>query len=375
MNFNIIQLLRLAIIKPYYRQHAGFFLFLFFLFFGTQPSFADAMLFHTALMKSILVSGNFFIIAMLIWLVYSLKVLHFFYSTIIRAQYLFLQTFNVLSYRQRLVYMLYQQAILLLPATVYFSIVAGIGFYHHHLSAALGIIIIAVLLWLLSAITCVNLLHKAGQDNHTGLTRHIIRAFPANLPGFLLKFCTQHIFGALLTIKLVSFFCLYGLSRLETDVYEQRILWMIYISVLIGHGVIVYKLHTFIETGLSFLRNMPFPIGRLILSLLLVYSILLLPEIWALKSVAFTQGQVKDYTWLVIFGPCFLLLLHGLLYTEQHKLEHYFGLLFGIWIVFVFFSLSPQRWLMTGFAVLLTLVCFYTGYYRYQPLYDKEQDK
>lgn len=370
---DIIQILRRSITGPFYRQHAGFFLFLFFLFFGTQPSFTDAVLFHTALMKSILTSGMFFMIAMLVWLIYTLKVFQFFYSTITKASYLFLQNLNTLPYRQRLAAMLYQQAILLLPATVYFLFVVGIGIYYGHLKATAGIAITGLLLWIFSAIACAKILYQAGSHHHTGFKQKIIRLFPDNLPGFLLKFCTQHIFSALLTIKLISFFCLYGLSRLEADVYEQRILWLIYISVLIGHGLIVYKLHEFTETGLSFLRNMPFPIHKLLLSLLAVYTTLLLPEIWALKSVAIHQQQVMDYTWLVIFGPCFLLLMHGLLYTEQQKLENYFGLLFGIWIVFVFFSLSSQRLLMTGFALLLALVCFYTGYYRYQPSFAKKE--
>lgn len=371
---DIIQIIRRSVTHPFYRQYAGFFMFLFFLFFGTQPSFVDALLFHTALMKSILTSGMFFIIALFVWLLYTIKVFQFFYSTITKASYLFLQNLNTLPYRQRLAAMLIQQAILLLPATIYFSFVAGIGIYNGHIWATTGIIITGFLLWFFSAMACVRVLYKAGSHYHTALTQKIIRLFPDNLPGFLLKFCTQHIFTALLTIKLISFFCLYGLSRLEADVYEQRILWLIYISVLTGHGLIVYKLHEFIETGLSFLRNMPFPVHKLLLSLLAVYTILLLPEIWALKSVAIHQAQVMDYTWLIIFGPCFLLLMHGLLYTEQQKLENYFGLLFGIWIVFVFFSLSAQRLLMTGFALLLTLVCFYTGYYRYQPSFAKKQE-
>ncbi|MFD2920590.1 hypothetical protein ACFS6H_12760 [Terrimonas rubra] len=371
---DIIQILRRSVTGPFYREYAGFFLFLFFLFFGTQPSFVDALLFHTALMKSILTSGMFFIIAMLVWLVYALKVFQFFYSTITKTSYLFLQALNTLPYGQRLAVMLYQQAILLLPATVYFLFVAGMGIYHGHLLATAGIFVTGLLLWMFSAMACVQVLYKTGSHHNNSFTQKFIRLLPDNLTGFLLKFCTQHIFTALLTIKLISFFCLYGLSRLEADVYEQRILWLIYISALIGHGVIVYKLHEFIESGLSFLRNMPFPVHKLLLSLLAVYTVLLLPEIWALKSVAIHQGQVMDYTWLVIFGPCFLLLIHGLLYTEQQKLENYFGLLFGIWIVFVFFSLSSQRLLMTGFAQLLALVCFYTGYYRYQPFFAKKQE-
>ncbi len=372
MNTSIIRLLHRSVISPYYKQYAGFFLFLFFVLFGTQRSFEDAVLFHSAIMNTILTSKMFFAIAMTFWLLYSLKVLHFIYSTVNKTQYLFLQVLHSLSYTKRFSYIFYQQAILLLPVTIYFLFVIVFGLYHQHYISVAGIILIGLLLWLLSAVIAVQLLKTAGNNHTVGITQKVIRIFPNNLIGFILKFCTQHIFSSLATIKLISFFCLYGLARLDNEVYEQRILWMIYISVLVGHGVIVYKIHEFTETGLTILRNMAYPIIKIILSLLAVYTILLIPEIWALKSIATHQNQIVDYSWLIIFGPCFLLLLHSLLYTDQQKLEHYFSLLFGIWIVFVFFSLSPNRWLMTGFAVLLALICFYTSYYKYQPHYESK---
>lgn len=372
MNTSIIRILQRSVISPYYKQYAGFFLFLFFVLFGTQRSFDDAVLFHSAIMSTILTSKMFFTIAMGVWLFYTFKVLHFIYSTISKPQYLFLQTLHSLSYAQRFTHILYQQAILLLPATIYFLFVISLGLYHQHYLSVAGIIIVGLLLWIGSTVVGVRLLAIAGNNNKAGITQKVIRIFPNNLIGFILKFCTQHIFSSLVTIKLISFFCLYGLARLDNEVYEQRILWMIYISALVGHGVIVYKIHEFTETGLTILRNMAYPIAKIILSLLAVYTILLIPEIWALKSIATHQHQIADYSWLIIFGPCFLLLIHGLLYTDQQKLEHYFSLLFGIWIVFVFFSLSPHRWLMTGFAVLLALICFYTSYYKYQPHYESK---
>lgn len=375
MQANIRHIIKRTVTAPFYKEHAGFFLFLFLLLLGTQRSFADAVLFHTAIIKSILSIHYALQIALLAWIVYGIKVLHFYYKTVTHPRYSFLQTLNCMPLRYRFVYILYQQAILLLPANLYFLLVISVGWCNHLYDNMLIVFAAGIVIWLGSSFIVVYLLHKAGSYSNSLFTQKVMRLFPGNLVGFLLKFCTQHIFLSLCTIKLVSFICLYGLSRLETDVYEQRILWMIYISVLVGHGVIVYRLHTFIETGLSFLRNMPLPVSRLVLSLFTVYCIILLPEAWALKSVAIYQHQVADYIWLVIFGPCFLLLLHSLLYTDQQKLEGYFGLLFGIWIVFVFFSLSPQRLYMTGFALLLTVVCFYTGYYKYEPLFNQTNDK
>jgi hypothetical protein len=194
--------------------------------------------------------------------------------------------------------------------------------------------------------------------------------YPFRLPGglfsFLLKFIFREQFMVLLVIKCISFFCLYGLAKLETRVYEDRLLWLIYLTVLIGHSIIIYRNHHFIESRLYFFRNLPLRRLNLFLSLLVIYIVVLLPEIWALKGVAIIQQESANYIWMILSGPCILLLMHCLLYTEDMKMEAYMQLVFGAWIVLIFFSLSDNKWMIPIICGLMSLFIFYSSYYNYE---------
>lgn len=143
-------------------------------------------------------------------------------------------------------------------------------------------------------------------------------------------------------------------------------LWLLYITILIGHSIIVYKNFHFIEAELNFYRNLPVRNLVTLLSLLGVYTIILLPEAWALRGVIINHGNAKDFIWMILTGPSLLLLLHCLLYTEDMKMEEFLKLLFGIWIVFVFFSLSRSHWLIPAIAITFSTIVFLMSYYKYE---------
>ncbi|MEI9910972.1 MAG: hypothetical protein WDO71_15645 [Bacteroidota bacterium] len=118
---------------------------------------------------------------------------------------------------------------------------------------------------------------------------------------------------------------MYSLTRLEKDYFDDRILWLYYISSLAGHCLLVYKNHHFTEKRLAFYRNLPVKSVQTIVSLFIVYFILLIPEFWALKGIATHQHAIEEYTWMILAGPSVLLLLHCLLYTEDFSMNHFFN--------------------------------------------------
>ena len=77
----------------------------------------------------------------------------------------------------------------------------------------------------------------------------------------------------------------------------------------------------------------------------------------------------------MLTGPPLLLLIHSLLYSEDNKMEEFLALLFGIWVVFIFFSLSDNRWLMPLIAAVFSFIIFYLSYYRYEKRVDTEMGK
>ena len=94
---NITKILNRSIAGPFYRQHAGAFLFLFFILFGIQPSFNDALRTHYAFITGILTSFNFFLIALACWIIYTFKAILFLRSCLQKEMYDFIFDLNSLQ--------------------------------------------------------------------------------------------------------------------------------------------------------------------------------------------------------------------------------------------------------------------------------------
>src|SRR3981081_257199 len=83
------------LIKSFYREQAGFFLFVFLIFFGiVQPS--TQLYFHYALIRGILAAPAFMGVVALAWLLYGLRVRRFIIGTLEAPDALFLYKSNAL---------------------------------------------------------------------------------------------------------------------------------------------------------------------------------------------------------------------------------------------------------------------------------------
>lgn len=348
---------------PFYRQHAGAFLFLFFILFGIHPSAGDALKTHYYIIIAMLGSPLVFLLIAGLWLLYTLKTVHFFRSCLSIASYDFIYLFNAIPPRRRIMHLARLQLHLFLPVAIYGVTVIFIAWREAYFAGVIKTALVITCLYALSVYACFDLLQKAkGLQAMTG------RAFillPRNLFGFLTRFIFVKQLPALIVMKLVSFSSLYFFTRMDNPVFEDRILWLLYITLLVGHSFIIFRNFSFIERELRFYRNLPLKGMYTIISLLAVYLLLLLPEIWALRGVAVIQHRPVEYVWMILTGPALLLLLHCLLYTEDMKMEEFLKLLFGIWVVFIFFSLA-NHWLIPLTGLVFAPVIFFISYRQYE---------
>ncbi|MGZ8558681.1 MAG: hypothetical protein ACXWWC_10120 [Chitinophagaceae bacterium] len=130
--------------------------------------------------------------------------------------------------------------------------------------------------------------------------------------------------------------------------------------------MLVYNNFLFIEGELSFYRNLPVPGAVTLLSLLGVYTVILLPEAWALRGLMINHGHAADYIWMILAGPSLLLLQHCLLYTEDMKMEEFLKLLFGVRIVMIAFSLSKSLWILPAVCFVFATIIFFISYDKYE---------
>jgi len=362
-----LKILDRSIVAPYYRQNGGLFLFLFFLLFGTQPSFADVVLFHYSLIQSILTSVVFQLATLAIWLLYALKVCWFVYSCLKKESYDFLFQLNALPVPTRYRLIIRTTAYLLTPALLYGLIVIITGIKENQWTGVLIILSALISLLLLTALFVFKILLKAkGIQEISSMKNPVTALLPTSLFTFSIRFVFQKQFIALAITKSLSFACLYFFSRTDSNLFENRMLWLIFITALAGHSFIIYSLFHFIEKEMSFYRNMPVKRVTILGSLFLLYIILLLPEAWALLGLGINQHNWYDYLWMVATGPSVLLLLHSLLYSEDMTMEEFLKLLFGVWIVLLLFSLSKNHWLIAIACLALGVASFFITYYRYE---------
>jgi len=365
------KILNHSIARPFYRQHAGAFLFLFFILFGIQPSFNDALRTHYAFINGMLTSLIFFLAALSCWILYAIKTIFFFRSCLQKESYDFLYDINAIPRGKRFLLLLKLNAVLLAPLSCYTVFIIGVAIKEHRVLSGIGIVSMVFILHLLTTIVVYYFIKNAKSlQQVTGGT--IFFVLPKNLFGFVFKFVFYRQFFALLIIKIISFSCLYFFVRTEASVFEERMLWLLFLTMLIGHSVIVFRNFHFMEEELSFYRNLPINGISILLSLLAVYTILLLPEAWALRALLVNQDKPGEYLWMILTGPFLLLLLHSLLYTEDMKMEEFLKLLFGVWVVFVFFSLSRNHWLLPAIGFIFSPVIFLMSYYKYEKNTDVE---
>jgi hypothetical protein len=357
-------ILQRSIAAPFYRRHAGLFTFLFFILFGIQPNLGQTLEFHYIIIQGITAIKSFFFTALFIWLLYGLKTIHFFNGCVKNKTYDFLQNLNSIPPGKRFFHLLLLQLQLLAPVLCYGLAVVIIAFIKHQIAGGLAVILSLLSICFFTTAAAYFLLQKTKQAV-LKITLPSFR-FPTNLFTVLLKFIFTEQFVVLIIVKILSFFSLYFFAKTEARVFEDRMLWLLYLSALIGHCMLIYRNHHFMETKMSFYRNLPVKPLTTVLSLLGVYVIVLIPELWALKGVAIEQHAITNYIWMVLTGPCMLLLLHCLLYTEDMKMEGYLQLLFGVFIVSFFFSFSSNRWLLPIISLGMAIFIFFSSYYRYE---------
>jgi hypothetical protein len=255
---------------------------------------------------------------------------------------------------------------LLAPILSYGLAVVIIAFINHHIAGGLAVAFSLSCLIAFSTAAIYLLLQKTRSAGLTIKLPSLPFHFPGNLFTFLLKFIFNEQFIMLLLLKLVTFSCLYFFAKTDAQVFEDRMLWLLYLTSLAGHSLLIYRNQHFLETKMSFYRNMPVKPVTTLLSLLSVYVIVLIPEIWALKGVALQQHAIANYIWMIATGPAFLLLIHCLLYTEDMKMEDFLKLVAGVWIVALFFSLSSNHWLLPFICISMAAIVFFTSYYKYE---------
>lgn len=351
-------ILNKIIVKTWYREQAGFFFFIFLVFFGAvAPSMQLA--YHYSLIRGMLESRIFMLLVALLWLGYTAKTHRFVARILSSPEYLFLYRLLDLSTRQLYGQFVRIQIWLMVPVWGYAVAVAGVAWQRKATSYTVGVSLYVLLLILLGAAGFTyRFTHRRSEENNA-----VNRRRKMFIPywSILGRFLIAQNRGLLIGIKLFSCSMLYAMLRIQTpDDYDLRLAYFVFSLALFGHGLLLYRCRELETTRLLWYRNLPVPRTRRFIQVALFCSLLLIPEMLILAWLTPDPIRIRDSVSFILSGYSVLLLLY--ISAATIAMGDYLKLclvLFGILYGYVLGDLLIG---MSGFFLATAGLLFWRGY-------------
>jgi hypothetical protein len=364
----LITILQKVIVNHFYRVNAGFFLFMFFVLFGLPYS---VLSFHLSIINIIIQNPSALTGAMLVWLLYNFKCMDYVIKQLKEPRQQFLFCLNNISPRSCFGYMIYVQALVYLPVLVYSIIVAAIAFKTQYYTAMAGVLVFNAALILLTAAAYLRVLQLRPFLN-TGVILPQMR-FRLGKPVFSipLYFLLHSRRQMLLVTKFFSLLLLFGFMRLyEPDHYDIRPLLLCFMLATAANSAIVFELKIFEDGLMPFVRNFPFSLVKRFALVLLMYAVLLLPELAFVWKAYPLHFHVADYLQILLLGTGLLSLFHGSLLTDDMNTDVYFKIVFAILAILFFTILYNPGILLECLLLAVSFGLFTSYYYDFERRYD-----
>ena len=248
------------LVKAFYREHAGFFLFVFLVFFGVvQPS--TQLYFHYVLIRGILETPAFMALVFLAWALYGLRVRRSILQTLAAPDALFLYKANALPPQKLAIQCIKTSAALLAPVIGYASIIVAIGIVRKENVQAfvvlgyVGLLVVGMAWEMRRRIEYPGCAPGGRFQNPAGATA-ILRRVP--YWSILLRFLLIENKGVTAAAKIFSVGMLYLLLRLQTpEDYDLRMPFLAYSIALFGHGILLFRCRRLETTRLLWYRGLP----------------------------------------------------------------------------------------------------------------------
>lgn len=345
------------IIKTWYKEQAGFFFFIFLVFFGAvAPSMQLA--YHYSLIRGMLEAPAFMGLVALVWLGYTATTHRFVARLLSSPEYGFLYKLLNLPTKRLYRHFLRIQVWLLLPVWGYAVAVTGVAWQRKAPGYTVGVSLYMLLLILLGAAGLTHrFTHRSAEK--TGVDRRRKKFIP--YWSILGRFLIAQNRWLLISIKLFSCSMLYAMLRTQTpDDYDPRLAYFVFSLALFGHGLLLYRSRELETTRLLWYRNLPVPRMRRFIQIALFFSLLLLPEMLTMAWLTPHPIRVRDSVSFILSGYSVLLLLF--ISAATIAMGDYLKLclvLFGILYACVLGDLLIG---MSGFFLATAVLLFWKGY-------------
>ena len=358
-----------SLVKPFYRQHAGFFTFLFIVLFGAVGVVDGAGLFdyHYSLIRAMLVNPFIFLLVLLLWLMYAKKCEQFILNTISSPDFSFLNMLSLMERKLlfRLVFSV--QLLLFLPVISYAIIICVAGIFIHAYLACIILLIYILTLCTLSARWYIYQIKNPGMNNTMKPVRTQIISRETPYWKFLMRFIAQNRKLLYTGIKLFSCGTLYGMLKNQTGTDNELNMIILFFSIgILGHGLLIHQIRELEETRFTFYRAVPISLFKRFVQYALFYLVILVPEIITIILLTPKHLTYPDATLFIFFSYSLLLFLHSMLFIQFFTMKDYLKIILCLFlIIYCSILTSSFPWLCI-FLFLSSLIIFRGRYYRYE---------
>jgi hypothetical protein len=347
----------------YYTQNTGFFLLIFYFFFGIVPG-NQLISYHYALITGFTTGIDMLLLVLLIWLLYNLKCMAYVHKTLSARENTFLYgTLGILEGRTKWTTLYRMHVTLYAPILVYSVVAILIGCKHHAYVPAFIILLFNIIMTIIPLWSYDHTLKNPGTTPFfNNWVEWLNRRFRKPLWMFYIYDLLN---GNVKTLALTKFagalILLFACSFVGPAADKRVILVGLFLN-LLAHSVLVFNHRRFDDLYLPTLPHIPIPLWKRYLQTGATYLLLMLPEFILL----FLKTGPADILLFITFGLSILMLMRSLLYFSHLDQDKYFRWVFLIIVASLFLSLAYYYWYAILLAQVLAFVIFYFRYYRYE---------
>lgn len=356
-----------SLVKPFYRENAGTFVFVFTMFFfvvGTVDG-AGLLKYHYGLIKALLRIPVFLVAALLLWSFYARKCAVFITQLLQQPPYRFFSAFRNLPRRLQYALFAFTDFILLLPLIFYLVLVITEGFYLRHFTATMIVVTLLIACSTLLPAWHVYVLNHLERSSHS--KRRLKE--PADNPtlfysGILIRAVQQTQKLPWLGMKLYTGTVLYFTStnnHLAPD--DLQLTFLLFSFGILASGVFINRLRRYEDQYLSFYRGLPVAVTKRFITYALCCGVLVLPE---MVLLFFLSGRYINSSAAFFFGSyafSTVLLLLSISFVKQMTFKHLVAILLLLFFIGYFIMMASGIHLISPVFLLCALILFMTRYY------------
>ena len=360
------QILNKVMVKQFYLQNAGLFLFAFLFLFGIVDA-GHLVSYHLSLMYSMISLPLFLFIVMLLWMLYNIRCIAFCSAAVQAADGSFLYRLRGLSITVQLVLYLVVSASLYLPVFVYACVLAKVAL------PIKSIVSWQVMFWQLMMI-CMGaaslfiVINKTSESFITRVTAAVGKTFRVNIgyPAFLLAYILHERKAALAIVKIFSLLMLGMLMVRNADGFDADLFAIFYPLTVVAHATLVLQCVSFNETLLHTNRNLPLHWLKVAAMYGFTWLMILLPETAFMfinnhGNLPLLQIAMESLTAVLM-----LFLFTGMALGCGLDNERYLLFVFMSYIVMLILQKSIGHVAAAGALAALSVMVFGSHYYSFE---------